>query len=85
MNEIYVDKNNNLIDEDKWITSVNSIENNFDNLETNRERAKRALAAKSGPFTNRSVSVTCHKQAGVMQCRGNFLGRSDKTVCRTAE
>ncbi|MBS3103003.1 hypothetical protein J4458_06200 [Candidatus Woesearchaeota archaeon] len=46
MNEIYVDKNNNLIDEDKWITSVNSIENNFDNLETNKERAKRVLREK---------------------------------------
>src|SRR3989338_9007335 len=35
-----------LISEELWKKFIQSIENPFDNLETNRERAKRALAAK---------------------------------------
>ena len=42
MNEIFI-KNNNLTEEKEWKTLINSIETNFDNLETNKERAKRKL------------------------------------------
>lgn len=39
-------KEGRLISEELWKKFMHSIENPFDNLETNRERAKRALAAK---------------------------------------
>ncbi len=37
-------KNGKLIPQDLWMKLIGSIENNFDNLETNKERAKRELA-----------------------------------------
>lgn len=46
MKEIYLDENNNLIEEDKWKNFIKSIKTNFDNLETNKERAKRILKEK---------------------------------------
>jgi asparagine synthase (glutamine-hydrolysing) len=46
MKEIYLDENNGLIDENKWKNLIGSIKTNFDNLETNKERAKRVLKDK---------------------------------------
>src|SRR3989344_2099445 len=43
MKEIFLDKNNNLINEDKWMNLIDSIKTSFDSLETNKERAKRIL------------------------------------------
>ena len=37
-------KEGKLIPEELWIKFVSSLENSFDNLETNNERAKRELA-----------------------------------------
>lgn len=37
-------KEGKLIPEDLWVKFINNIENNFENLETNKERAKRELA-----------------------------------------
>lgn len=37
-------KEGKLIPEDLWVKFVNSVENDFDNLETNKERAKREIA-----------------------------------------
>jgi len=37
-------KEGKLIPEDLWIKLINTLENNFENLETNKERAKRELA-----------------------------------------
>lgn len=37
-------KEGRLVPEDLWIKLINSLENNFENLETNKERAKRELA-----------------------------------------
>jgi asparagine synthase (glutamine-hydrolysing) len=42
MNEIYVE-NNNLVTEHNWNEIINKIKTNFDDLETNKERAKRVL------------------------------------------
>ena len=42
MNEIFI-KNNNLIEESEWKNIIKNIETNFDNLETNKQRAKRKL------------------------------------------
>jgi len=42
MAEIFIE-NNNLIEENKWKTLISSIESSFDNLETNKQRAKRKL------------------------------------------
>jgi len=42
MNEIFI-KNNNLIEESELKTLINSIETDFDSLETNKQRAKRKL------------------------------------------
>ena len=38
-------KEGKLIPENLWVKLINSLENDFDNLETNKERAKRELAA----------------------------------------
>ncbi len=46
MEEIFLDENSNLIEEDKWKNFIKSIKTNFDNLETNKERAKRVLKEK---------------------------------------
>src|SRR3989338_9765720 len=40
--ELYL-KNNNLIEKESWEKLISSMETSFDNLETNRERAKRKL------------------------------------------
>ena len=42
MEEIFI-KNNSLIEESGWKTLINNIKTNFDNLETNKQRAKRNL------------------------------------------
>ena len=46
MKEIFLDENNQLIEEDKWENFIDSIKTNFDNLETNKERSKRILKEK---------------------------------------
>lgn len=40
--EIFI-KEKNLIEEKEWVKLISSMETNFDTLETNKERAKRAL------------------------------------------
>ncbi|MBL7054245.1 asparagine synthase [Candidatus Woesearchaeota archaeon] len=42
MEEIFI-KNNNLIEEPEWKALIKNIETNFNNLETNKQRAKRKL------------------------------------------
>ena len=42
MEEIFT-KNNNLIEESEWKTTINNLETDFDNLETNKQRVKRKL------------------------------------------
>ena len=42
MDEIFT-KNNNLIEESEWKSLISSIETDFNNLETNKQRAKRKL------------------------------------------
>ena len=42
MQEIFI-KNNNLIEESEWKNQINSIETDFNNLETNKQRSKRKL------------------------------------------
>ncbi len=43
MEEIKIVDNGKLIEEDRWIDYISSLENNFDELETNKERAKRKI------------------------------------------
>lgn len=46
MKEIYLNQNNELIEESKWKSLIDNLKNNFESLETNKERAKRILKEK---------------------------------------